>query len=252
MSDISVITVTLNSEKTLEQCIESVSNQKVTSQHILVDGNSTDGTVELIKKHQHRFDVVISEPDHGIYDAMNKGIQAATGDIVGFLNADDFYPQPDVLDHIARAFENPQVRACYGDLKYVGSNDVSKTIRYWKAGEYQPGNFYQGWMPPHPTFYVRREVLQKFGGFNTAMGSAADYELMLRILLRYQQQAAYIPKVLVHMRTGGTSNRSLVNRLKANRMDKQAWKVNGLKPYPWTFIAKPLRKTRQWMVTKDS
>jgi len=139
------------------------------------------------------------------------------------------------------------VEACYGDLVYVRQGDISKTTRYWKSGDFSPQKFYQGWMPPHPAFFVRREAFEKYGLFNTRMGSAADYELMLRFLVRYKLKAAYIPRVLVHMRTGGVSNASLANRIQANRKDREAWEVNGLRPYPWTLWAKPLRKVGQWV-----
>jgi glycosyltransferase len=130
----------------------------------------------------------------------------------------------------------------------VDSANTEKVVRVWRSGGFAPGKFYWGWMPPHPTFFVRRSVYQRLGGFNLDLGSAADYELMLRFLVRHRLKTAYIPEVLVKMRTGGISNRSLLNRLKANRMDRRAWEVNGLRPYPWTLPLKPLRKIGQWLV----
>jgi glycosyltransferase len=244
---LSIITVSHNSRATLEHCILSVASQDVDKEHVLVDGASDDGTHKVIERHRDRFSTVISEPDEGIYDAMNKGIRAAKGVVIGFLNADDFYPEPGVLEPVIEAFEDPDVEACYGDLVYVRQGDISKTTRYWKSGDFSPQKFYHGWMPPHPAFFVRREVFEKYGLFNTRMGSAADYELMLRFLVRYKLKAAYIPRVLVHMRTGGVSNASLANRIQANRKDREAWEVNGLRPYPWTLWAKPLRKVGQWV-----
>ena len=149
---------------------------------------------------------------------------------------------------VVKAFSDPEVQACYGDLVYVKRDDISKTVRYWKSGEFKPEKFYHGWMPPHPTFFVRRSVYEQCGLFNLELGSAADYEMMLRLLFKQRIKAVYIPEVLVHMRSGGVSNASVGNRLQANRMDRKAWTVNGLRPYPWTLWAKPIRKLRQWVV----
>lgn len=144
-------------------------------------------------------------------------------------------------------FEKQNVESCYGDLLYVHKNDTDRVIRYWRASEYHHGKFKNGWMPPHPTFFVKREIYEKYGLFNLNLGSAADYELMLRFLLKYKITTVYIPQVLIKMRTGGISNASLKNRIRANRMDRLAWKVNGLKPYPWTLWLKPLRKATQFL-----
>ena len=178
---------------------------------------------------------------------MNKGIAMATGDIVGILNADDYYPSNDVLEKVTEQFKDPTIGACYGDLLYVDAENTEKVVRTWKSGDFEPEKFYWGWMPPHPTFFVRRELYEKFGGFNLGLGSAADYELMLRFLLKNHVKAAYIPEVLVRMRVGGVSNASFANRIKANRMDRKAWGVNDMRPYPWTLIAKPVRKLVQWL-----
>jgi glycosyltransferase len=197
---------------------------------------------------------------------MNKGIRLSTGDVIGILNADDFYADERVLEKVADVFANQSVDACYGDLVYVkeqgsrikdrGSRCSSQishlgaqdyhVVRYWKSQSFHPDKFYWGWMPPHPTFFVRRSVYEKYGLFNLNHGSAADYEIMLRFLLKHRIKVAYIPEVLVKMRVGGVSNASLENRLKANQMDRKAWEVNGLKPYPWTLWMKPLRKIPQW------
>ncbi len=245
---ISIITATYNAADTLRDCLESVSRQDIEVEHILIDGASSDGTLEIVERYHDRLVQVISEPDGGIYDAMNKGIALATGEVVGILNADDFYAGDQVLRRVAEAFSDPTVEACYGDLRYVDHRDTSRTVRYWRSGNFQPHKFYQGWMPPHPTFFVRRSVYERFGGFNLELGSAADYEIMLRFLLKHRLKTVYIPEVLVHMRTGGVSNSSLVNRMKANRMDRKAWKVNGLRSRPWTMVMKPLRKVGQWVL----
>lgn len=245
---ISVITAAYNAAPTLDDCLRTVAMQDADVQHILVDGASTDGTAAIIKTHQSALAQVVSEPDQGVYDGMNKGIGLATGDVVGILNADDFYPTPAVLDRVVQAFTDPEVGACYGDLLYVDREDTGRVVRRWRAGEFTEEKFYNGWMPPHPTFFVRRQLYEEYGTYRLDLGSAADYELMLRFLLRHRMRAMYIPEVLVHMRTGGASNRSMAARWRANRNDALAWKLNGLRPRPWTVLAKPLRKIGQWWV----
>jgi len=224
----------------------SILNQEVNVEHILVDGASTDGTLTIVEESKEKFSYVISEPDKGIYDAMNKGLVRANGDVIGILNADDFYPTDDVLKKVACTFNDPDIDACYGDLIYVDNLDYNKPRRYWRAENFDPKKFYWGWMPPHPTFFVRKSVYDKYGLFNLELGSAADYEIMLRFLLKYKVKTVYIPKVLVHMRMGGISNATIWNRIRANKMDRKAWEVNELKPYPWTLLAKPVRKIGQW------
>ncbi|QTA79236.1 Glycosyl transferase, family II [Desulfonema limicola] len=247
MYKFSIITAVRNGEKTLHDCFRSILSQNYLPEHIIIDGASTDNTLQIIKKHQLKGFRYISEPDKGIYDAMNKGIKLADGDIIGILNADDFYANQDVLSKIARVFKNPDIDSCYGDLIYVDPDNTDRVIRCWRSGTFMPKRFYYGWMPPHPTFFVRRKIYEKYGLFNLSLGSAADYELMLRFLLKHKITTAYIPEVLVKMRIGGVSNASLKNRIKANQMDRMAWKVNGLKPWPWTLWAKPLRKISQFM-----
>lgn len=247
MNSITVITVTYNAEKTISDCIKSVITQNKLTEHIIIDGQSSDGTIDIIEQYSDKIFLTISEPDNGIYDAMNKGLRLATGDIIGILNADDYYASNEVLSKITKAFDDPTIDACYGDLVYIDANDTQKVVRCWKSGEFAPNKFYQGWMPPHPTFFVRRSVYERYGLFNLDLGSAADYEIMLRFLLKYKINMKYIPETLVHMRRGGVSNATLSNRLKANLMDSKAWRVNGLKPYPWTLVMKPLRKLGQWI-----
>lgn len=267
MPSISIITAVYNGAATIADCLESVNVQTVPVEHIIIDGGSTDRTLDIVRAAAGPSSKIVSEPDNGIYDAMNKGIRHATGDIVGILNADDFYAETDVLAKVAAIFADPMVEACYGDLVYVkesgegrrakGERDKQlsvachrsriQIVRYWKSGEFKPDKFYWGWMPPHPTFFVRKSVYERYGAFNPDLGSAADYELMLRFLLKHRVNVAYISEVLVHMRTGGVSNASLKNRLRANQMDRLAWEVNGLRPYPWTLLMKPLRKLEQWI-----
>lgn len=246
--DISLVTATYNSEITLLHCLQSVSKQTVTPQHLIIDGCSTDRTIAIAKDYCSHSLSIFSEPDTGIYDAMNKGISRSKGDIIGILNADDFYADSRVLEDVLTVFEDKKVDVCYGDLCYVDCQDTDKVVRYWRSGGYNHRKFYWGWMPPHPTFFVRKTVYERFGVFNLEMGSAADYELMLRFLVKHGLQAQYIPRILVKMRTGGLSNSSFSNRIAANRMDRKSWKVNDLKPYPWTLTIKPLRKIGQWIV----
>lgn len=180
----------------------------------------------------------------------------ATGDVIGILHADDFYADEKVLARVAEVFEDPSVDACYGDLLYVqdkhdDSNNNFEVVRYWRSGYFNPRKFYWGWMPPHPTFFVRKSVYEKYGLFNLELGTAADYELMLRFLLKHRINCRYISEILVNMRVGGVSNASVSNRLKANRMDRRAWEVNGLKPCPWTIPFKPIRKIPQYFLKPE-
>jgi len=248
LNQLSIITTTYNSADTLAGCIKSVHSQTQSVEHIVIDGASSDATPVILDQYKDHLAQIVSEPDRGMYDGLNKGIKLATGEIIGLLHADDFYPSNDVLEKVIDAFKDTNVEACYGDLVYVDSMDIEKIIRYWRSGDYDPQKFFNGWMPPHPTLFLRRSVYEKYGIFNLELGSAADYELMLRFLLKYKIKTVYIPEILVHMRTGGMSNASIRNRLKANRMDRKAWEVNDLQPYPWTMIAKPLRKLKQWIV----
>lgn len=216
MLKVSVITVCFNSAGTIKDTLESISLQDYPEvEHIVVDGGSTDGTVEILHQNQ-QISSWVTEPDRGIYDAMNKGLKLATGDVVGFLNADDVYADPVVLSEIAKAFSESDVQACYGDLVYVSRNDVSHVVRYWKSGEYAKGNFSKGWMPPHPTFYARREVYEEFGGFDLEFRLAADVEFLMRVIEAGGIRLQYIPKVVVRMRLGGVTNRSISNVLKQN------------------------------------
>lgn len=243
---ISVITVVFNGEKTIRETIESVTVQNYQEvEYIVVDGNSTDNTVEIVKSFGDRITKFVSERDRGIYDAMNKGIQLATGEVVGLLNADDLYASPDILSQVAAAFKDANVDAVYGDLQYFNGT-TDRITRHWRAGHYRAGLFLWGWMPPHPTFFIRRSWYEKLGGFRLDMGTAADYELMLRMVHKHEAKMGYVQKVLVRMRVGGVSNVSLKNRLSANRNDARAWKVNGINPYPVTILLKPFRKILQF------
>jgi glycosyltransferase involved in cell wall biosynthesis len=244
---ITIITATYNSAATVRDTLKCIAQQKHPDvEHIIVDGLSKDNTLDIVKEYPHVARVV-SGKDSGIYDAMNKGVQLATGEVIGILNSDDFYTSENVLAWVASAFEDGSVDAVYGDLQYVKQDDVSSVIRTWKSGPYKKNHFHYGWMPPHPTFFVRSSLYKKAGLFNTTLRSAADYELMLRMIVKYKATVKYIPEVLVKMRDGGMSNATFGNRLRANREDREAWKLNGLKPYFFTRWLKPLRKVFQFI-----
>lgn len=248
MPKISIITVSYNAAETIGDCLESVASQTERVEHILIDGGSTDNTLLIAEGAPYTLSAIVSEPDNGVYDAMNKGIRIASGDIIGILNADDIYYDKESVARVAEAFESSDADVCYADLVYVEQHDIGRVTRYWKSGSFAPEKFYSGWMPPHPTFFVRRTLYERYGLFRLDLGSAADYELMLRLLVKHRATAAYIPELLVRMRAGGVSNTSLNNRLAANRMDRRAWEVNGLRPYPWTLLMKPVRKLGQWFM----
>ncbi|HVU56154.1 MAG TPA: glycosyltransferase family 2 protein [Puia sp.] len=245
---ISIITATYNSAATVRDTLVSVRDQQHADiEHIIVDGRSSDKTLDIVSGFSHVAKIV-SEKDKGIYDAMNKGIGMATGEVIGILNSDDMYTDERVLADVAKAFEDPQVVTVYADLQYVHPDNPQRVIRTWHSGSYQKKNFYYGWMPPHPTFFVRKSVYDRAGVFDLSLRSAADYELMLRILLKHGLTAEYIPRVIVKMRAGGMSNASLWNRLRANKEDRLAWKLNGLEPYFFTLYIKPLRKIHQFII----
>lgn len=244
---ISVITACFNSASTIEDTLRSVTGQDYPElEYIVVDGISTDETMSVVKRYESKIAKIVSEKDNGIYDALNKGIALATGDVIAILHADDVYANASVLSDVMRVFEEKNCGSVYGDLFYVDRNDTNKIIRNWKSGSYSPGLFRKGWMPPHPAFFLRREYYERFGKFNTDFKTAADYELMLRMIERHQVSIAYLPEVLVKMRVGGVSNLSLKNRIKANREDRRAWKVNNLNPGLLTLIRKPLSKIAQY------
>ena len=209
MTTISVVTAVFNSCKTIEQALVSVLNQSYHDvELVVIDGGSSDGTMALLETYRSQLSLLISGPDFGVYDALNKGILYSSGDVVGFLHADDVFDNNDVLAKVAEAFQDPMVEAVYGDLVYVRYDDVSKVIRYWQSGHYDDVSLSRGWMPPHPTFYVRRSVYERLGGFDVRYRIAADYDTVLRFLAAGKVRARYIPEVLVRMRVGGISNRS--------------------------------------------
>jgi glycosyltransferase involved in cell wall biosynthesis len=248
---VSIITVSYNSAKTIEDTIRSVAIQEYPHiEHIIIDGLSTDNTVEIVKSfpHIHRF---VSEKDAGIYDAMNKGLDMATGEIIGILNSDDFYISNKVIRNVVNHMVKENTETLYADLIYVHPENTQKVLRTWIAGKYNPRKFLFGWMPPHPTFFVQRQVYKKWGGFYTRLQSAADYELMLRFLYKHNVSTCYLPQVIVKMRSGGNSNSSITRRLRANREDREAWRMNSLVPFFFTTMFKPMRKVYQFFLKND-
>ena len=243
---VSIITVVYNGVETIRDCIESVLGQTHPElEYIIVDGESTDGTVELVKTYGDRVSRFVSEPDKGLYDAMNKGIGLAAGEVIGFLNADDMYRHKDVVKHIIQQFAETGVDGVYSDMLYVDRIDLNKIKRYWASGTYKHGDFLWGWMPGHLSFFARKRVYDQYGLFRLDLKSAADYELMLRFIHKHRISLAYLHETTIVMREGGVSNANLTNRVRANQEDRMAWELNGLKPYFFTLILKPLRKIVQ-------
>lgn len=245
---ISLITVTYNADKFLKECIASVAAQKAALiEYIVIDGASSDNTINIINENRSLVSHFVSEKDAGMYDALNKGIGMASGEIIGVLNADDVLASPTILADIADAFSTGNADVLYGDLWYVDQHDSEKVVRRWKSQPYKQGLFQWGWMPAHPTFYARKELFEKYGNYRLDMGSAADYELMIRFLHKYRLKSAYLPKVMVKMRTGGLSNSSMSNRIKANQADMKAMEINGIRYPKITALLKPLRKIPQFL-----
>jgi glycosyltransferase involved in cell wall biosynthesis len=243
---ISVITVSYNSEATIADTIQSIASQSYKDfEHLVIDGLSTDSTVTIVEANRHPSLVLSSERDFGIYDAMNKGLSRATGEVIGFLNADDFYADTEVLSRVARAFDSdPNVEACFGDLVYV-SKDNSKVIRLWKSRQYEKGSFALGWCPAHPTFYIRRTALNRIGLFDLDYRLAADAEFMMRYLELGGIRSVYIPHVQVRMRLGGATNQSWKNIVRQNREILLAMKKNQIPYFFPTFVLNKLR-VRVW------
>lgn len=242
---ISVITATYNCGKTLRTTLESIAAQTHSDiEHLVMDGGSKDGTLDLLRGWTAHALTLESGKDKGIYDALNKGIAKASGEVVGFLHADDVLQDERVLEKIAYVFEDPAVQAVYGDLVYVAQDDLTRVIRTWHSGPFQLRRLRQGWMPPHPTFYARRALYERLGGFDLQYRIAADYDNMLRLLSdgdRRGIKVAYIPEVLVRMRTGGISNRSLRNILQKSREDLRIARSNGvggLRTIAWKNLSK--------------
>ena len=241
---ISIITATFNSAHTIADCLRSVAAQSYPAEHIIIDGASTDATLEIVRELSPSARV-LSEPDNGIYDAMNKGIAMATGDVVGILNSDDFYAGPQVLEKVAALFLESGADALFADLVYVRPDNLERVVRYYSGAAFTPEKFAWGWMPPHPTFFVRRELYRRHGLFHTDYQIAADFEMTARLLARHKASYVYLPEVIVRMRTGGVSTRNLASNWVLNQEILRACAENGIATNFLKVYSKYLRKVFQ-------
>jgi glycosyltransferase len=246
---ISIITVSYNSKDTIEDTILSVLGQTYENiEYIIIDGASKDGTLEIIEKYKDKISIFISEPDNGIYDAFNKGIKVASGNVIGILNSDDIYISNNAISKIMNVFAISSSETVYADLIYADKNNLNKFKRYFKSKPYNINKIKYGWMPPHPTFFVKKEIYNKFGIFNDSLSISADYELIIRFLYKNNVTTEYLNEVIVLMRTGGNSNGSIKVRINANIQDRQAWRLNNLTPPFFGLILKPLLKIKQYYI----
>jgi glycosyltransferase len=243
---ISLITSVYNNQETIAEAIGSVLSQTYPNiEYIIIDGGSTDGTVNIVRSYQDQLAAFVSEPDRGIYDGLNKGIRLATGDVIGFLHSDDLYQDNKVIAKVAQAFTDNPVDSVYGDLTYIDKNDPTKIIRYWQSGLFSLKKLRYGWMPPHPTFFVKRDIYERYGTFDTSFKIAADYDLILRFLGKNRISTYYIPSVLIKMRVGGESNKNWKNILRKSTEDLQAMKNNGIGSV-LSLLIKNLSKLQQF------
>ncbi|MFC1792128.1 glycosyltransferase family 2 protein [Planctomycetota bacterium] len=242
---ISITTVCFNSAETIEDTIKSILSQDYKDiEYIVVDGGSTDGTLDIINRYKNKIAKVISEPDNGIYDAMNKGLRSSTGGILATLNGDDVYADKSIVGRMVEFIESKNLDAAYGDLIYVDCRDTGHVKRFWQPGPYKKGAFHRGWVIPHPTFFCRKEIFEKHGYFNDKMEIAADFELMLRFIEKHQITVGYLPQVIVKMRTGGKAN-DLRGMIQGNKEIIKSFRLNNLRLSPWFFVCKPITKISQ-------
>jgi glycosyltransferase involved in cell wall biosynthesis len=246
---VSIITVAYNAADTIADTIESVAQQDhVDIEHIIIDGASSDGTIEIVDRYRESLAIVVSEPDQGIYDAMNKGLRMATGEIVGMLNADDIYADNGVISRVAGVFaEDEGLDGVYGDIVFVNRQSPQKTVRYWKSRPYRDGLFEKGWMPPHPTFFVRSEVYRRYGDFDTRFRIQSDFDLCMRFMAIHHVRTRYLPGVMVKMRMGGVTSSGPVNVIKGNIEAYNACRKNGLKVSPLFIARKILSRVPQFL-----
>ena len=237
MMKISIITATFNNESTIADTMYAVNSQSYKNiEHVIIDGKSTDKTLEIINKTKTNSTVVISESDTGIYDALNKGIKLATGDIIALLHADDIYADNNILKNAVELFETQNTDSVYADLQYVSKNNINKIVRYWKSGNFEYKKLKKGWMPPHPTFLIKKNIYEKYGYFDTNFKIAADYDIILRFLGKYKITTAYLPQVMTKMRVGGASNKSLKNIILKMKEDAKALRKNGFPSWRIVFM----------------
>lgn len=247
MKLISIITATFNNASTIEDTLVSLYSQTYPNiEHIIIDNCSNDQTLDIIQKYPIKKRIIISEKDNGLYDAINKGIQKSSGEIIGILHADDFYLNNKVIEKIVDLFSQ-EYQGVYANMYYVDRQNTKKILRKWKARNYKLNSFLYGWMPPHPTCFVTRNVYEKNGLYRTDLGTAADYEWILRNMYKYKVPFEYLNEYILAMRIGGLSNQSFKSRILANINDRKAWEVNQLQPYFFTLYLKPLRKVFQFL-----
>lgn len=248
---ISIITATFNSAATVHDTIESVLSQTYSNWELIIkDGGSKDDTLGICRSYTDERIRIVACPDHGLYDAMNQGIAAATGEVVGILNSDDFYYDNQVLERIDAALSDETIGCVYGDLQFVDAKDTSKVVRIWKGSQYQKGGFRKGWHPAHPTFYARKIYFDQYGAFDTSFQVSADFELMLRFIEKHQVSSRYIPHDFVKMRMGGESTGSLKNIIKGNKNILRAFKQNGISRPPFYLVRRLAPKVFSVIKTK--
>ena len=243
----SIITVCYNSSKTIIDTIKSVNNQTYKNiEHIFIDGLSSDNTLEIIKRNSKRDNLIISEKDNGLYDAINKGIKNASGDVVGILHSDDLFPSTDIILDLATIFQEENLDVIYGDLQYVNKKNSNKIVRFWKSCKFSPKLLRKGWMPPHPTLFLKTNIYEKHGFFDLTYKISADYDFMLRVFKDSEIKFGYLPKVITKMRTGGASNRSLKNIFIKSKEDYRAIKSNNIGNFI-TLLKKNISKLKQFI-----
>jgi glycosyltransferase len=246
MLKVSIITTTFNSQNTILDTMKSVSKQTYQNiEHVIIDGNSTDNTLSIINQNKINNAIIVSEPDNGIYSAFNKGLHNATGDIVGFLNSDDFFSYNEAIQDVVSCLSNNRCDSIYADLQYVQKNTIRKVVRNWKSGTYNRKKLKYGWMPPHPTFYMKKKNYTQLGGFDETLKVSADYDAMLRYLWLEKISCCYLPKCVVTMRLGGHSNKNIKNILIKMNDDIKSLKKNNI-PWPFALIIKNITKIPQF------
>lgn len=251
MDKVTVITISMNDAPFIENCLKSIDIQDYPEiEHIVIDGGSTDGTLEILKKYPPRNGFVISEKDDGIYDAINKGIRNSTGEIIAILNSDNFYARSDVISLMVDTLEKSHTKIAYADAHLVDPKNIENVKRVWKSGEFSKRAFFRGWMPPHQTVFLYRDLHNAYGVYDTTLQIAADYEFLLRLLIKNSVSCAYLPKVIVKARAGGVSNRSIRTIIQSNMEVVKAWRMNGLTPPLFLPIFKPLSKLKQFFAAQ--
>lgn len=245
---VSIVSVCLNSASTIADTVRSVSGQRYPSiEHIIIDGGSTDGTLEVLSPFREKIAVLVSEPDGGMYDAMNKGIRVASGSIIGILNADDVYAGPDVIATVVKEFVDKDIDALFADLVIVDRENIDQTIRYYRSASFAPGRFAYGWMPAHPTFFTRKTCYERYGLYKTDYRMSADYELLVRFLARENIPYSYLDRVIVKMRRGGVSNRGIENKWITNQEIVRACRENGVETNLFKVLLKYPRKLLEFL-----